>query len=957
MKSKVLVLWLCAAFSLGLYAKQSQSIKNFYKSDYNFGAQNWSLGQQVNGIMYFANMNGLLGYDGSEWDKRPFEGAGNNVHTMLVADNGDIYIASQNEFGVFRASENGLQDYESLVYLVNEESRNFREIWHINQLGGTVVFQADEYLFIYDGKSINTIKTPDNIKYSTVIGNTLYLCSQLGSAYMLLGNSFAPLMSTEDLNGKSVCAIIPNNNSLIFITERHGAYIYEDSMMRKAEWGIDPMLIKYHAFCAKRDGDVLAIGTVQNGVILYNLKTSDVEIINLESGLQNNTVLGVCFDIEHNLWLGLDRGISYVKINTPFTPVFAQHNPYGSGYCSILVGNTVYLGTNQGLFTGKYESGEIKNIEIVEGTQGQVYDIKLINNHLYCCHHNGLFEVSGKYARKIVNVEGIWTVQRLKSNPRYLIAGHYHGFTVLKRDGNQWVYSNNVSGFEESSRLFEQDDMGYIWMTHGLKGVYRIKLSNDFQKAESVDFYDTTKGFKSNLYISVFNIGGTMVFAAEDGLYTYNTVLDKMEIDTALQDKLLGEGHYFYMQQDAFDRLWLLKNQSITCIERNSSGQYVNNGSNSFIIPEDLQFEYFDITALDYNHILVANEEGFTIVNKNLLDKTENQDIYIRQISSLTSNKPLICQYLKKQEGENIIPELEYADNSIRITYGSASFSAVKNNQVLYSTRLIGYEDEWSEMTNRTTKEYTNLKEGVYTFQVKSVNNSSEDNFTEFTFKIEPPFYRSIWAYILYIILFIALLYASYRYMRYKEEKLEKEKEQELQKQKQLHDQETEAKEKEIIALKNEQLESEVAYKSKELAGYTMNMVRKNETLILVKDELEKIYLSIPQTEQSKATRAKLSSLINGVNESIEHDEDWRKFEENFDHIHQDFIKRLSEQFTGLTLNDKKLCAYLKMNLVSKDIAPLMNISIRGVEIGRYRLRKKLGLDRDTNLTDFLQKF
>lgn len=948
---------LFAVLSLSAIADNSRNVKNFYKSDYNFGAQNWAVQQQVNGIMYFANMNGLLCYDGSRWESMPFEGAGNNVHAMYVADSGNIYIASQNEFGVFTAKPDGLEPYKSLVPLIEEKDLNFREIWHINQIGESIVFQATDYIFIYDGKTIKTLKTPGNIKYSTVIGNALYLTSQFGSVYVLMGTMFMPLTSTESLNGKSVCAIIPNEgNSLTFITESHGAYIYSDGIMTKADWKIDDMLIKYHAFCAKRDGKIVAIGTVQNGVIIYDMETTDVEIINIEEGLQNNTVLGLGFDMEHNLWLGLDRGISYIKIHSPFKSVFARHNPYGSGYCSLLVNNTVYLGTNQGLFTGTYNEGTISNIKIIDGTQGQVYALKLINNHIFCCHHNGLFDVTGNVARKIANVEGVWTVQRLKSNPNYLIAGNYHGFTIIKREEGQWIYSNNIENFEESSRLFEQDDRGYIWMTHGLKGVYRIKLSDDLKKAEKVDFYGTEKGFKSNLYISVFNINGEIVFAAEDALYSYNTLQDKMEINTTLQENLLGEGHYSYIEQDQYNRLWILKGELITPVERNSSSIYKYNGSGSFIIPEDLQYEYFDITSLDTHHVLVSNEEGFTIVNMNLLTYTENFDIYIRHIYSLSNNKILASQYLKNSD-RDLIPKFDYDDNSIRITYGSASFSAVKNNQILYSTRLLGYDDQWSEMTNQTVKEYTNLKEGVYTFQIKSMDNYSEDNYTEYTFSIAPPFYRSIWAYILYILLLIALLYGFYRYLGYKEKILQKEKENELKEQQKMHEKENEAKEREIIALRNEQLQNEVDFKSKELAGYTMNLVRKNEILIDVKSDLEKIIENLPASEQTRVTRSKLNSVIKSINENIEHDDDWKKFEENFDHIHQDFMRRLSEQYSGLTVNDKKLCAYLKMNLVSKDIAPLLNISLRGVEIGRYRLRKKLGLDRDTNLTEFLQNF
>lgn len=78
---------------------------------------------------------------------------------------------------------------------------------------------------------------------------------------------------------------------------------------------------------------------------------------------------------------------------------------------------------------------------------------------------------------------------------------------------------------------------------------------------------------------------------------------------------------------------------------------------------------------------------------------------------------------------------------------------------------------------------------------------------------------------------------------------------------------------------------------------------------------------------------------------------------EEFDLVHDDFIKKLRQRFLDLSNNEVLMCAYLKMNLSTKEIAPLLNISVRGVETMRYRIRKKFGLERDDSLTDFINKF
>lgn len=937
-------------------ATLNQNIQNYYKSDYGFGAKNWSAEQQKNGIMYFANMNGLLSFNGSKWEKRTFAGAGNTVRSLHIAQNGDIYIAAQNEFGLFKATADKLEDYKSLRTQISPDI-SFSEIWQIHEYNNTIVFLASDYLFIYDGENITTIPTPDNLKYSAVIDNTLYLTSNSGNIYVLIGNNFMPLTSTSDLNGKNVCSIISlNEKGILFITEKHGAFLYKNGIMTPFDWSINNLLEKYVAYSANRDNDIIAVGTVQNGVIIYYISTDTYEILNTDNGLQNNTVLGVSFDMEHNLWLCLDRGISYVNIQSPFSLVFMKNNPYGSGYSSLLVGNTVYLATNQGLYVGKYSFGEISDIQIVEGTQGQVYSIKQIDNHLFCCHNNGLYEVAGNKAFKIVTVDGVWDIKRLQKNPNFLIAGCYKGFILLEKNNGRWFFSHKIEGFDESCRQFEQEDSGDIWMAHGLKGIYKISISDDYKTVKNVDFFDTTKGFKNHLLVSLFEIQHQTIFAAEDGLYKYNEQTGLMEIDTTLQNRLCGGGAYFYFNTDYLHRLWFLKGKNIFWAQPDATGQYTCMNKEGFVIPEDLIFEFFSITTLDQTHTLISNEEGFTIVNLNMLNKTNNDEIYVRQITSLTNDSILTSQYIKIPN-TTTYPKFDYKDNSIRISYGSVHYSSVKNNEPLYSTRLIGYEKNWSTPSKETSKEYTNLREGIYTIQVKSVNNDVESNFTEYTFQIKPPFYRTIWAYLIYILLFFCLLFLLYQILLYKEHQIERQKDSEILEQKKMHEKESEEQEKQIIALKNEQLENEIEFKSRELAGYTMNLVRKNETLIDVKEELTKIVHAFISTEPAKNTKDKLNSLIHTINENIEHDDDWKKFEKNFDYLHQDFIKRLSERYPGLTVNDKKLCAYLKMNLVSKDIAPLLNISLRGVEIGRYRLRKKLNLSRDTNLTDFLQNF
>lgn len=156
--------------------------------------------------------------------------------------------------------------------------------------------------------------------------------------------------------------------------------------------------------------------------------------------------------------------------------------------------------------------------------------------------------------------------------------------------------------------------------------------------------------------------------------------------------------------------------------------------------------------------------------------------------------------------------------------------------------------------------------------------------------------------------------------------------------------------EKEIIRLKNERLRSKMKHRDKELANQTFNLIQKNKYLLKLKEEI----LDMAKDARSQEVKGRISKLIRSIDKEFDNKKQWELFETAFGEVHEDFLNKLKEDYPELTPNEIKLCAYLRMNISSKEIASLMNISVRGVEISRYRLRKKLNLGSDTNLTKFI---
>ena len=133
-----------------------------------------------------------------------------------------------------------------------------------------------------------------------------------------------------------------------------------------------------------------------------------------------------------------------------------------------------------------------------------------------------------------------------------------------------------------------------------------------------------------------------------------------------------------------------------------------------------------------------------------------------------------------------------------------------------------------------------------------------------------------------------------------------------------------------------------------------INFVRKNEMLTEIKSEIIKVAAML-KGEGVRESKQQLILINSKIDSNIQSDEVLKRIEEQFDLIHNNFMKRLHEKHPELSNNERMMCAYLKMNLSTKEIAPLLNLSVRGVETIRYRLRKKFGLEREDNLTDYLE--
>jgi len=913
-------------------------VVSYERSQYKAGFQNWMITQAENGWIYYANSNGLLEFDGVNWFLYPIP---RNVMRSVKIIDGKIFIGGSTEFGFFTTNENGQRVYQSLSEKTNHWGG---EVWNIVDGGVQIFFLAEHYIHIYNKASggVITIDAVLKIDCSTFYNGHLLIGTPEGVYFLDENNNKVLLPSSETLKGEKLVSMLPYGDKLLVTTARNGLYLLDEYKIEKVNSIADDFIRNNQLFYTSLSGSKVALGSVQNGVFLLDLKDDSYkETFNLNSGLNNNTILSSFFDKDQNLWLGLNKGISYINLNSPIRPLFANTSPIGTGYCSVVYNDDLYLGTNQALYkvdkTGKFH--------LIKGSEGQIWSLIVIDNTLFSTGDNGILIITPNDMNKI-NVSGAWEIHPLAATKDKLIVGTYSGFSILEKINGRWIFSHRVPDFLDSSRGFIEDEENYtFWVVNTNSQMQRVTFDPSFTKILSRKTYSLKNSmFDAN---TIFRyIDNNLVVCTTNGLYYYSRITDSFDQYTPLESMLDGLKYYEYLYVDKFKNIWFVSDSQLKMLPYNNGykGHVYNWG-----LSDELIDSYENIFLLDSTRAIVSVDNAF--VRLDLSQKgnlSQNIRTYIRKLTN--SRDDSIISY-----GNTSIPiVLPYELNSIKVHYAASDYTKILN--VLYSYRLNGLDNEWSTPTSATSKDYTNLMEGKYTFEVRTiVNGIVSQTPASFSFTVNPPWYRSFWAYVSYITLVVLLLYLLYKKTISKQKMIIHQKGEELIAQSKRFAAEAKQKDEEISELQTENLKNELKYKTHEINGYILNLIRKNEMLEDVKKNALGISKAIDEEKEVTVIRQKVMRLIGQINSNIEHDVDFSVFQSNFDLIHKDFFKLLDEQFPELTRNDKILCAYLNMNLSSKEIAPLLNISIRGVEVNRYRLRKKMNLERDINLTDFLQ--
>ena len=469
-------------------------------------------------------------------------------------------------------------------------------------------------------------------------------------------------------------------------------------------------------------------------------------------------------------------------------------------------------------------------------------------------------------------------------------------------------------------------------MSHEYKGVFKLKVNKEFTKVLTIVKESSAE---KGLHSSLLKYNDDILYTYKDGIYKFNSKKNSFQKDSIYSKVFKDQGYTSgkLIIDNYTNTLWSFSDKGINYISQGklSSTPKINRIS----LPSSLRkgmTGYESVSHIEARKYLFGTSEGFIIID---LDKLNDKkyEIKINTIAKSTLNQSSILI------SESKLGDFKNNENNIEFTYSVAEFD--KYLEVEYQYKLDGIYNNWSEWSTASSELFKNLPFGNYTFNVRArVGNTLTANTASYKFSIEKPWYLTsvmIVVYILSVLLFSLLMHNIYkRYYKKQREKLLEKTQKELELKKLENEQQ-------LMSFKNEKLQQDIESKNRELAISTMSLIKKNEFLNNVKKELK-------GTDGSK----NLKPVIKIIDKNLNNTDDWKFFQEAFNNADKDFLKKVKALHPTLTPNDLRLCAYLRLNLSSKEIAPLLNISTRSVEVKRYRLRKKMNLPHESSLTNYI---
>lgn len=797
-----------AAQSLGFEASGLPPLKSFSPKEIGASRQSWGILEDDRGILFFGNNEGLLTYDGSNWELIPSPN-GNLIRSLAMDEHGVIYYGGRNDLGYVSSDSLGQLKLVSLRDKIPLENEDFDDLWEIVYLNGQVIFQTYEYIFTVDVKtekswedrSFTVINAPSRIMSSAVIDGTCYVYAKGNGLNQLVDGKLVPLSQEAVIQDVVVDMLpwFPNSDKvkMLLCGLRKGLHTWDGTQMLPftlENQAADLMqTAKITNACYLSDG-TLALATDNHGIIVLNEDGQLVNHLHKETGFPVEDTNDLLPDFQGGLWVSTSLGIIRVDLPASLMHFSDQLDINYRVYAMTPHNGKLYVATTNGLFVSSLSNGQ--RFEHIPGPNTAIWDLLSIGKDLLVVSpYAGIYGLQNdKLLRLFGQVPIMLTPSRFTDKIVYVGDGsNEFGFSILYKTANGWsrILTNPI--VKDQIRYVEEEQPGVLWLGSRSKGFLRVEiplfkdLSNpSFSNLAQLDSLTiNVKRYPDSLSTSAFRsrpyfVHDKLYLASSEGVKRMAPSMDRL-----IPDRTLGP---------VFADTSTVINQLVAGAKGSIWINYVQSGRDAASIGKLSPVENGNYKLEEQVDLLRISDLQFTSmwtngeINDPLWFGTTNGLIkYQPQIKR--DNKATFPTLIRKVSihGDSLLyagndlktgpaftsPVLSYAHNALRFKFSAVNYEVPENT--LYQYQLEGFDKNWSDWTSENQKDYTNLPEGNYEFRVRSRNIygvMGEEG--TFEFRVLPPWYRQWWAFLLYIVLGVtAITYLILSYNRWKTQQLE----------------------------------------------------------------------------------------------------------------------------------------------------------------------------------------
>jgi serine phosphatase RsbU (regulator of sigma subunit) len=750
---------------------------NYSAEEYKAAAQNWAAVQDHRGIMYFANNAGILEFDGETW--RKLEVTNKSVVRSLAIDaSGKIYVGATDEFGFLEATSNGEYVYKSLTGLLENDDKSFVDIWRIQVTADGVFFQSSHKIFQYKENKI--IVHQASTKFHRLFsfnGQLLVKQKEIGIS-IFRDNMFQLLLNSEAFGILDIVNIFPvDEENGIMITEDKGIMSFKITdkkylVLKHFQTDLDHLFKNYKIeSAASLSGGRISLSLYSLGVFILSREGKVLQFINREAGLQDIVVKFQYLDRLNNLWIGLSNGISKIEPNSPITYLNEPVGVNGTIEVILRFNNELYYGGNMGIYYLPIasEKNPLQISSFKQISNNEVWDMHLVNirgeQSLLVAFENAIYEVTSNHELKEVIACAPWMIKQSQKYPERVYIALDDGLMAIRKVGNIWVNEGKVEDLEDPIRQLVEDKDGNLWLsTQNFTGV--VKLNDPgpgYLSAYKGGFvkFNADNGLPEDGFSFAFFENEEPFFGTPKGIFRTDGKI--------LPDTLKWKKFNDYAK--GLHRISFKNSQEKWLVAYTDFDQYVIR-----ITGDKWESNTFKKISRNIIHAIYHDENGVTWLGgpKGIFrfdpemasEFSKPVSVSLRKITSGENQLSFLGVFadmdgtVHHDQLEWQVPVLSFSNNTIAFEYAAQHYDEKGSN--LYSYKLEGFDKGWSAWKSETKSVYTNLPEGDYVFRVKAKNlYDSESEETTFQFTILPPWYRTIWAYLGYLLLLGGFVYGA----------------------------------------------------------------------------------------------------------------------------------------------------------------------------------------------------